>query len=456
MRELPVIEDKRLLGALDYIDEKYIAEVTESYKVFEESDGKISVRKALKTSVKQIAILAACVMLLSLAIPIVSYIVPQMGEMLGGNAGNIGEPETLDMEGFADMSERDLIEHVGEVPREFKDIVEQNLFADIRVSGGKIIKEVEDPYGIEVYDYYGKFLHRIDIKVEKPEYGWWKDHKIHSLSDGTYLLFIPYHAYRGSEQAYKGIVTDARAVCFDEKGNILFNTKLDITDELCEFEFFYETDDAYLLIGGSYQKRNSYFIKLDKSGNILKSIEMGGNESDRLYWVYYTDNDKLMLYMREHTFSKNSFDIWEITMDENYNILDRTLSSYTYPDDALFPNFRQMATGSWNVRNFVLGYNPGHKDDPEMPMLGYVSSVIEYDDFVLIVSKRDTKWFEYVPMIYSTIPSYTETVYSAYTYDGELIWRSAVDSTDYERLAEVKKAYEEERERINKWRSETE
>ena len=27
MRELPIIDDKRLLGALDYIDEKYIAEV---------------------------------------------------------------------------------------------------------------------------------------------------------------------------------------------------------------------------------------------------------------------------------------------------------------------------------------------------------------------------------------------------------------------------------------------
>ena len=28
-------EDKRLLGALDYIDEKYIAEVTEDYEIFD-------------------------------------------------------------------------------------------------------------------------------------------------------------------------------------------------------------------------------------------------------------------------------------------------------------------------------------------------------------------------------------------------------------------------------------
>mgnify|MGYP003300589931 CR=1 FL=1 len=87
---------------------------------------------------------------------------------------------------------------------------------------------------------------------------------------------------------------------------------------------------------------------------------------------------------------------------------------------------------------------------------GYVSSVIYYDDFVLIISEHDTKWFEYVPMVYSSMPSYTETVYTAYTYDAEIIWRSAVDSTDYERLAEIKKAYEEEQERFAKWKNENE
>lgn len=451
MRELPIIDDKRLLGALDYIDEKYIAEVTESYKVFEESDGKISVRRAVKTSVKQIAILAACAMLLSLAVPIVSYIVSQMGEMLGGNAGNIGEPETLDMEGFADMSERDLIEHIGEVPEEFAEIINQNLFKNIRVSGDKIIKAAsDDKYNIEVYDLYGNLLHKIKYKFEPAGGNLSYRNNIHALSDGNYMMIIPHTTYyeiSGPGQSEQREV-EARAIKFNKNGRAIFDTLLET--KCGEFEYFFEIDSGYLLIGGSYQKSESYFIKLDKSGNILKSVKMGGNDNDRLYWVYYTDKDNLMLYMREHTFSKNAFDIWKVTMDENYNILDRTLTEYTYSDDALFPNYRQMATGHWNVRNFVLGYNPGHKDDPEMPMLGYVSSVIEYDDFILIVSERDTKWFEYVPMVYSSIPSYTETVYSAYTYEGELIWRSAVDSTDYERLAAIKKAYEEEQDRFNK------
>ena len=37
---------------------------------------------------------------------------------------------------------------------------------------------------------------------------------------------------------------------------------------------------------------------------------------------------------------------------------------------------------------------------------------------------------------------YTETVYSAYTKDGELIWRSAVDSSDYEKFREISEKYD--------------
>ena len=85
---------------------------------------------------------------------------------------------------------------------------------------------------------------------------------------------------------------------------------------------------------------------------------------------------------------------------------------------------------------------------------GDVTGVIEYDDFVLIISERDTKWFEYTPMLYSTIPSYTETVYTAHALDGTILWRTAVDSTDYARLAAVKKEYMEERERFEKWMEE--
>lgn len=434
MRQLPIIDDKRLLGALDYIDEKYIAEVTESYKVFEESDGKISVRRAVKTSVKQIVILAACAMLLSLAIPIVSYIVPQMGEMLGGNAGNIGEPETFDMEGFADMSERDLIEHIGDVPEEFAEIINQNLFKNIRVSGDKIIKaSSDDKYNIEVYDLYGNLLHKIKYKFEPAGGNLSYRNNIHALSDGNYMMIVPhstYHIILGSGQSEQ-LEVEARAIKFNKNGRAIFDTLLET--KCGEFEYFFEIDSGYLLIGGSYQKRDRYFLKLDKHGNLTDNLKSGSSEHDRLYHVEYGE-DGLVMYLRD--FARSGYDILRQRYSDDYALLE----SEVYEGD-IYPEFRLMPSGGWRVDDFVSGYN-----GKEIGELGDVISCIKYNDFALIVSERDTYEADNIHFLHM----YTETVYTAYTYDAEIIWRSAVDSTDYERLAEIKKAYEEEQERFNK------
>lgn len=444
MKNDRAFEDKRLLGVLDGVDEKFIAEALESYDLADP-------QKTRKAPIyRRVALLAACLLLITAAFPVVNYVLPRFGITFGGNA-SAGE---FDMSEFADMSERDLIEHVGEVPKEFKDIVEKNLFAGAWVSGDKIIKKAEDPYDIEVYDLYGKLLHRIEIKGDAPEYNQYS-HKIYSLSDGTYLLVIPYQTvlivYDDTERTNKTETIDARVIRFDKKGNVLFNTKLDIKNE---FDFFYETADAYLLMSGSYQKMDSYYVKLDKSGKVLKNIHMGGDESDRLYWVYYEDG-KLRLYMREHTLAERDTDILEVTMDEDFNILEKVKTDYHYPADAIYPNFRyHSGTCSWNVRNFVLGYSPQMKDDEIPATGGNVTGVIEYDDFVLIISERNTKMYPYLPMFWSSHCYYTETVYTAHALDGTILWRTAVDSTDYARLAAVKKEYMEERERFEKWMEE--
>ena len=447
MKNDKTFDDKRLLGVLDGVDQKFIAEALESYDIAEPK----RVRKA--PIYRRVALLAACLLLITAAFPVVNYVLPRLGVTWGGNAG-AGTEDSIDMSEFADMSERDLIEHVGEVPKEFKDIVEKNLFAGVWVSGDKIIKKAEDPYDIEVYDLYGRLLHRIDIKGDAPEYNRYS-HKIYSLSDGTYLLVIPYQTvlivYDDTERTTKTETTEARAIHFDKKGNVLFNTKLDIENEI---DFFYETDDAYLLISGSYQKMDSYYIKVDKSGKVLKNIHMGGDESDRLYWVYYT-NGELRAYMREHNLAERPNDILEVTMDEDFNILEKVKTDYHYPADTIYPNFRyHSGTRRWNVRNFVLGYSPQMKDDEIPATGGNVTGVIEYDDFVLIISERNTKMYPYLPMFWSSHCYYTETVYTAHALDGTILWRTAVDSTDYARLAAVKKEYMEERERFEKWMEE--
>lgn len=78
--------DKRLLGALDYIDERFIAEVTESY-TFEAPGEYKRDKKSLFRTYRRLAVLAACLVLISAVFPVVHYVLPRLAVSFGGNAG---------------------------------------------------------------------------------------------------------------------------------------------------------------------------------------------------------------------------------------------------------------------------------------------------------------------------------------------------------------------------------
>lgn len=122
-------EDKRLLGALDYIDEKFIAEVTESYKIFEPSDGKITARRTLKISLRQFAALAACLILLSAAFPVINYAV----KFINSFAAGWGSDNTDDTDYFNYSSYLSVDEVLS-------DVIEKGYFV---VSDGKCISGSE-------------------------------------------------------------------------------------------------------------------------------------------------------------------------------------------------------------------------------------------------------------------------------------------------------------------------
>jgi hypothetical protein len=336
-----------------------------------------------------------------------------------------------------DVSDRELIEPIGEVPKEFVDIINQNVFADIQISGGKVIKYADPPYNIEVYDLSGKLLHRIDIQTDVPEF-WYYEHKVHSLSDGTYLFVVPYQVTYSSQG--KNIIND-RVVRFDENGKVIFDIDLDI--KASGFEFFAETDDAYILVDGSYQRRYCRFVKLDRSGKILKSIQMGGNEYDSLYSVNYADGT-LFALMCNQSLTYKPHEIVTVRFDSDLNVIG-------YSDKEDFPEIKRDAyTFEYMyVREFFESRFPGKvfgeaEDTIGLPHLA--TAVIEYDDFILLVSEHDTK--HYYPLLLMSTPfSFTETVYTAYNHDGEILWRAAVDSTDYESLARL----EAEKEKYDKF-----
>ncbi|MBO5702194.1 MAG: hypothetical protein J6S71_07120 [Clostridia bacterium] len=435
-------EDKRLLEAVDHIDKKYISEALGYYDNIEKS--------VPKRRVGYILSLAACLALLVAAVPLITYLIPRIGVIFGGTAGagssdmlseneeNVGEITYSSRD--EDMSDRDLIEHVGEVPKEFVDIINKNLFADIQISGGKVIKYADPPYNIEVYDLSGKLLHRIDVQIDEPEF-WYYEHKVHSLSDGTYLFFVPYQVTYSSQG--ENIIND-RVVRFDKNGKVIFDIDLDV--KASGFEFFAETDDAYILADGSYQRRYCHFIKIDKSGKITKKIEMGGDEYDRLYDVEYV-NGTLYALMRNQRLTHKPYETVTVRFDSDLNVIG-------YSDEEDFPEIKRDAYtfGYMNVSEFFESRFPDkvfEEAEGTIALRHLATAVIEYDDFILLVSEHDTK--HYYPLLLMSTPfSFTETVYTAYSFDGNILWRTAVDSTDYEYLARL----EAEKEKYDKFAEE--
>ena len=84
MRELPIIDDKRLFGALDYIDERFIAEVTEEYEIFDPAPGAKLPPRARMYRFRQFAAAAACLVLLSVFAAIVPNVANSAIQFLAG------------------------------------------------------------------------------------------------------------------------------------------------------------------------------------------------------------------------------------------------------------------------------------------------------------------------------------------------------------------------------------
>ena len=101
------MRDTRILEAFEYIDTKYINEVGAGLKLRSVYTTEENTKTTFRTHFKQIAVLAACVLLLSLAIPTINYVLPRLGIFIGGTAGagttGFTENSTLQTESDTDI-----------------------------------------------------------------------------------------------------------------------------------------------------------------------------------------------------------------------------------------------------------------------------------------------------------------------------------------------------------------
>ena len=426
-----VFTDKRLLGALDYIDERFIAEVTESY-IFEAPGEYKRDKKTVFKAYRRLAALAACLLLISAAIPVLNYAVQVFGTGIWeGNAG--AGSETLGTTNDLTYTEGDFtfLKPIGEVPQKFKKIVENDLFGGADYANGIVytVSNDDDYVYVNFYDKYGETLP--EVKLERGGEYYHAVHEIHPTLDGNYIM-----VFDSSRRSVDGkwVVRPQKFVRFSLDGKVLSETVLG-NDFVGELGHFFETDSGYIFVGdcdaekvGTITTNDIALLKLDFDGNVVKYVQEGGNDHDTIYRVEQTKKGvKVYFYLhtRRDSTETGGFRMYEFDNDLNL-ISQKDIEEEDIPESG--PRFYISGEPYYKYEDFFADFDRNKSSCVE---------IIEYDDFVLFVSAHYT-FNEYERVTFrSTIPYYwhcNETVYTAYSYDGEIIWRATVDSTDYEAL----------------------
>lgn len=343
------------------------------------------------------------------------------------------------------------VEQVGEVPKELRNVVENNLFHYVtafedRVLKAEMISSDEESrtvvYNVQMLDLYGNELASYTCQSDETYYV----DTLTATSDGGFLFVLGFsdRTYGDNEWASeKGFAS--RVIKCGASGEVQFDTDFESVEGEA-LSYCFETDNKYYLFGtretpetktqGIFSPTDIYMTILDSKGKVIKTATIGGTDYDSLS-IAKVNGDNFVLWCSSQSddgdFSAENADGYPIgyviTVNSELEITEKKqLDSLNfssdgigksngraiYPDDDLFNNFDA----------------------------GSLSSYIEYEDFYLIVSENQTGVYEKTPEFISSIWYYTETVYSGYDYDGELLFRASVDSTpDYDARLNVLQNY---------------
>ena len=332
-----------------------------------------------------------------------------------------------DEEIYSPIPEEELsfIEHVGEVPEKFKQLVENDTFAGLREIGDKLYyTNVKDGYNYIIFvDEWGR---ETAIKTVK--------------SQGLRDLFVDSN---GDYLATYNTGTNACIlVKFNKSGKIYFSTycKAPVDSSI---EYMIEVDGGYVFVGGISVK--SALVNLTVSDIVISRISsegvieaykiFGDNDYDTIRHVEKTQNGVSVYFNMSHREINHSTTSALQRYDFDFKCNLKSTTEITEDDipKTKSPYFSIDGKAYYSYTDFFKDFD---RDSITS------CNVIEYDDTVILFYVRFTSDWRWSTHGYlSTIgPNffYREHVYEGYTKDGKLLWRTSLDATDYEMLKRFK------------------
>lgn len=327
-----------------------------------------------------------------------------------------------------------------------EDVIKNNLFYNIFAFDGYVLKsdirsiDKENrliTYEIQMLDIYGEKLADYTVTADDA-YG------ISTLTvteDGGFLFALGFSDYAYDMDTWasdKGYAS--RIVKCDHQGNMQFDVSLDGI-EGSALEYCIEKNGKYYFFGqyqtpdtknrGVYSPTDIFMAVLNHDGELVNRKQIAGSDYDSLNFAEKTgDVFTLSISSQSNdgdfiggTYSLYAKD-WVITVDDDLSIVEKKLETgRDYFDEVIGVKDGEPI---YNTDTFLEDFDAG-----------WIKAYLDYGDFYLIVSERNTGEYENTPGYISSIWYYTETVYSAYNYNGELIFRESVDSSpDYDSIVE--------------------
>lgn len=325
-------------------------------------------------------------------------------------------------------------------------VIENNLFYNISAFDGCVLKSIINSsdkenrlisYTIQMMDIYGKKIADYTVTTDDA-YG---VTTLTATEDGGFLFVLGFSDYAYDQDTWasdKGFAS--RIIKCGSQGMVQFDVSLDGV-EGSALEYCMEKNGKYYFFGqyqtpdtknrGVYSPTDIFMAVLNQDGKLLNRKYIAGSDYDSLDFaekIGDTFTLSISSQSNDGDFSGGTYSLyakdWVITVDDDLSIVEKKLETgRDYFDKVI------------GVKNG----EPIYSTDPVLEDFdaGWVRAYLDYGDFYLIISERNTGEYENTPGYISSIWYYTETVYSAYDYNGELIFRDAVDSSpDYDSIVE--------------------
>lgn len=329
------------------------------------------------------------------------------------------------------------VTQVGEVPQQLRAVVENNIFYHVTAFEDRILKvetlknsDDTKTYQVHLLDCCGKELAAYQCTTGD---AYWPE-ALTATSDGGFLFVLGFSDRQYPDGAWASDDGFAsRVVKCDKKGKVQFDTPFDSVEGEA-LKFCFEKNGKFYFFGtrqtpgtkqrGVHSPTDVYMTILDEKGTVCATKTLQGSDYDNLESAQVTKDGFLLSVWAQSDdgdfagSNSGGYPVdWVVTVNDDLEVISR-----------------KKETGRNAYLDAQIGVHNGNPVYQSNALLegfdaGSPRAFVDYGDYFLIVSENATGVYGNTPSAIDIILYNWETVYSGYDYDGNLLFRAAVDST---------------------------